>query len=283
MSINEIKLPQNLTASSILSKSVETQKEPKETKIDTADKLELNADKKADFKKPSFPKMTPEVKEGARNGAIIGGIAGGIAGGITAYSISMHHVRATEPYQSVSLEWQEPIMEREFLGRIPSDYYSYSSTQWGGPLTSPVYRYNPVQENGKPVMQQTGDTFSGYGQPEITWKPNTTEQKVLTGYYESVSERSHTESVRVGTDSDGKAIYEDRKVIDGYDHSFSPTFKHYKLGVYHTPRVDFKTQINVGANTLIGIAGGIGLGALTGAIIGGAVAHAKQNDSETKA
>ncbi len=266
MSINNIS--SGITASAILKqKPLAENSKDKAAQIDTNDILESSSSK-TDFLKEK------DMKKAIGIGAGVGAAIGGIAGGITAYNMSWNKIKATNTVQSVSLDWKEPDMKSENLGKIPADYYSPISW-WhtsGGHGYQDVYRDNPViGPDGKPQMHDMHQTYSNYGKPVVTWENQNIEEKKLTGFSEFVHEDYHYENEYKGKDANGEPIYERRKEVDGYEHDYSPTIQSTHLGTYQTPKVRFETGVNVGLNTTLGVLAGAGIGAIAGGLAGAAI------------
>lgn len=230
---------------------------------------------KIDDSKNPFKKLTEEDIDAAKTGAFIGAAVGGIAGGVAAYNMSWNEIKSTNDVNSVTLDWQEPVMQKEVLGEMPADYYGYSSWDLGHPHgTQDVVKNNPVLEHGQPVMKDVSKTYSDYGTPVVSWKDNAISHKTMTGYHSSITPDVHTYETYEGTDSEGNAIYSTHQEIEGYWHSFYPDIKSDIVGSYKTPSVKFETGVNVGLNTALGVLAGAGLGAVTGGIAGAAISHA---------
>ena len=280
----------NFTASSILSGNsnlkVAEQNQNVNPELQTQDTLVKSEKEEPELKKGLFKKkvgnpfkklsdkLTDKEKDAALKGALIGGAVGGIAGGITAYNMSWNEIKATNEVNSITLDWQEPNMVKENLGKIPSNYYSWSPYPSHHAETVNVNRENPVMVDGKPVMHDVTKTYTDYGKPQVTWKDHSIQQKYMDGYDERITEDTHTESQYLYTDSDGNKHYQDYEVVDGYWHSFSPTIGVNNVGSYQTPEVHFETGVNVGLNTTLGVLAGAGIGALAGGIAGAAIQHA---------
>ncbi len=268
----------NITASAIL-KNTQAQNikaTSSELSAETADAFEKSSPAK-DFKKPDFLKLDEKAKDWAIKGAAIGGVAGGIAGGIVAYNMSMNTIKATNDFNTITLDWQEPVMQKEVLGEIPSDFYSssrYSNWISYGHGTTDVTRDNPVMQNGKPVMQNVSKEYANYGTPEVSWNTNNIEQKKLNGYSESIREDIETYQVYEGKDEDGNDVYSTHERVVGYDHDFYPDIERIKVGEFQTPKVRFETGVNITLNTALGVLAGAGIGALAGGIAGAAIAKA---------
>jgi len=269
----------NTSALSILKEQqVKSPCENESSSIDTQDKLVKSDDKKIDFKKITLPKLDENTKTKMLQGGTIGALVGGLAGGITAYNMAWHEIKAEVPSNSVELAWQEPVTNKESIGKIPSNYYSFIkwSKTHNRPCTENVWVVQPAVDNaGRPVMQDVSKTFEGYGNYTITQKNNNINYQTLNGYYERVIEDSHTH-----TETDSKGNTRTTKHIDGYWHRFSPNISNTKIGEYQTPVVKFDNGgINVGLRTLAGVGIGAGIGAVAGAITGAAIAYA-QNKNE---
>lgn len=265
----------NLTASSILKNTSAQAPKDESANIDTKDSLVKSSDNQ-ELKKADFLKMTPESKKGAIIGASVGGVVGGVVGGITAYNMSMNEVRANNDIQSVSLDWQEPKMQTENLGKIPADYYQPNSFigLFTGNGHQSVYRDNPVMQGGQPVMVDKSQTFSDYGTPVVSWNNNNVVKKELNGYQEYTRADVTTYERYEGTTSDGRPIYSTYEEVNGFHHSFSPNIKNLTVGTYQTPKVKFETGVNVGLNTTLGVLAGAGLGAAAGAFTGALISNA---------
>ena len=279
-----------LTASSILSNAnsakVAEQNQNATSEMQTQDTLVKSEKEEPELKKGLFKKkvdnpfkklgdkLTDRDKDAALKGALIGGAVGGVIGGITAYNMSWNEIKATNDVNSITLDWQEPNMVNENLGKIPSNYYSWSPYPSHHAETVNVNRENPVLVDGKPVMHDVTKTYTDYGTPQVTWKDHSIQQKYMDGYDERITEDTHIESKYLYTDSDGNKHYQDYEVVDGYWHKFYPTIGVNNVGSYQSPEVHFETGVNVGLNTTLGVLAGAGIGAVTGGIAGAAIQHA---------
>ncbi|MCE1246508.1 MAG: hypothetical protein LWY06_07690 [Firmicutes bacterium] len=99
---------------------------------------------------------------------------------------------------------------------------------------------------------------------EVKWHSHDVQDQKLVGFTHWSHEVGHTERDYVGTDKDGNAQYNERYVVDGYQHTFSPDIKYTTVGSYSTPAYEHSngwTHITAG---LAGLAGG----ALFGGVIG---------------
>jgi hypothetical protein len=211
-------------------------------------------------------------------GGGVGFVAAGVIGAVVAHSSAMADVNKL-PVESVSLNWKEPIMQDKNLGQIPSNYYQPNNI-WGWVNDNngkvDVVRQAPALDpSGQPYLQPRSHTFTDHGKPVVRWEDQTIRDPQLKGWSEStipdteqVLVGHHTERVEVGTDSNGRAIYENRQVDDyetrtkGYQHSFSPDIDYRNLGTWQKPEVTFETGVNVGLRTF----GGFLIGAATGAV-----------------
>ena len=98
---------------------------------------------------------------------------------------------------------------------------------------------------------------------QLAWSSNDIKDPKLTGYSHWAHEVGHTERDYAGTDSEGNAIYNERYVVDGYWHRYSPDIRYDKVGTYNTPGYDHTnkwTPITAGLTGLV-----------TGTIMGGAI------------
>jgi|GEM_PF-729466 len=212
-------------------------------------------------------------------GAGAGALVFGTIGAGIAYSNAMAEVEKI-PVESVSLNWKEPIMQSKTLGQIPADYYQPNDL-WGMFNNNNKGSVNVIRDapaldpSGQPYLQPRSHTFTDHGKPVVRWSEQTIRNPELRGWSESTYEDTeevlvghHTESVKVGYDSDNNPIYEDRQVDDyetqtkGWQHRFTPDIKYHNLGTWEKPEVTFETGVNVGLRTL----GGFALGATTGAV-----------------
>lgn len=211
-------------------------------------------------------------------GAGTGFVAAGIIGAVIAHNDAMADVNKL-PVESVSLNWKEPIMQQKTLGQIPADYYQPNNI-WGWVNNNngkvDIVRDAPALDaNGQPYLQPRSHTFTDHGKPVVQWHETKIQDPQLKGWSEStiadteeVLVGHHRENVQVGTDSNGRAIYEDKLVDDyetqtkGYQHSFNPDIDYRNLGTWSKPEVTFETGVNVGLRTF----GGFLIGAASGAI-----------------
>lgn len=266
-----------LTASSILTGKNAAAARPPQENAAAQDTVDIETGKTGEKKKHflSF-KDNPGKQDAMKAGAAIGGIAGGIGGAILGSKMAQAKIEATNELNSVSLNWREPITQKENLGEIPSDFYS----SWSSSLTlvkgsEPVYKNVPVMENGQPLMQDKSQTFTDYGEPVVSWNQKYINTTTLTGFNHRVIEDTETIQVYEGKDSDGNDVYSEKEIVVGYYHKFDPKFAGTLVGEYQTPSVNFETGVNTGLYVGLGALAGAGIGALTGALTGAAVDHLK--------
>jgi len=239
--------------------------------------------------------LSPIIATGI--GAVAGSVIGGIMGGATAVDRAKEKALDDMPTVQHSVDYQTPIYKTEkvFMGQIPTDYYVDGKQDHSKetPLKDVHIKLtNPVLDaDGKPKMKETVLTEEGKGTPSVSWKKEDIVNKTSTmvGYNESVNEKSHynkvfshyiTKSVISGYDYHGNPIYKtitepvfnNIKVVDGYQHSFSPDIKTKteKIGEYKLPEIDWKQEVNLDETSLKirDSLVGAGLGAASGAIAG---------------
>jgi len=211
-------------------------------------------------------------------GAGAGFVTFGIFGAVMAHSDAMADVNKL-PVESIPVNWKEPIIQQKNLGQIPADYYQPDNI-WGWVNNNngkvDIVRDAPsLDANGQPYLQPRSKVFTDHGKPVLRWTEQTIRDPHLKGWSEStiadteeVLVGHHTERVQTGTDSNGRAIYENKLVDDyetqtkGYQHSFHPDIEYRNLGTWSKPEVTFETGVNVGLRTF----GGFLIGAASGAI-----------------
>ena len=276
MNINPLKLTPNITAQSIISKTQET---ANSSNINTTDSIETSSEKKLDFKKPSlidfYKNLDENTKYGLHIGAGFGAAAGGVTGGILAYNMSMNKIQATNTDQTITVNWQEPVIKSQDIGSTPESFFQ--------PTNSPsiatneyvtVYKNNPVMENGTPLMQEKTKTFTGLGTPVVKWEKHEIVEEKMSGFIESTRPEIDTKREYTGKDWKGFDNYKTTDSKLGEHHIYTPTITYSTVGEYQTPKVKFDTGVNVGLNTAFGALLGAGAGALVGGIAGAAIARA---------
>ena len=251
----------NLTASSILRASTEIKTDgvKDSANIDTKDTLVKS--EQSDSKKLDFVKFDEKTKQAMIKGAAVGGVSGAVIGGIAGYASAWHEIKTTVPENSITVDWQEPNIQREMLGNIPTGFYSFMSRppEHRINLTQEVYQNNPEMQGDKPVMYARAETFIGYGNPIVELENNDINHYTLNGWNVQRSD--------VDNDNDGS--------VDEYEYDFYPNLEMNRVGEYETPKVRFDNGgINVGLRTLAGAGIGLGIGALTGAIAGAIIENA---------
>jgi len=99
---------------------------------------------------------------------------------------------------------------------------------------------------------------------ELAWESKEIGDPKLTGYSHWVEEVGHTERDYCGTDSEGRAIYRDRYVVDGYWHRFSPDIHYDKVGSYEVPEYHHSNKWTPITAGFAGLVGGTILGGFLG-------------------
>jgi len=213
-------------------------------------------------------------------GAAVGGAVGFAAGACAGYSEAKAEIEKL-PVESVTNEWDKPVMTSKELGTIPEDYYSHFNGHYSynQVSTEPVNREVPVYgADGKPQMEHVSKTWTDHGKPVTEWQDKPIQEPILKGYDESIWTDSHYESVYAGTDSDGDPEYIQREVIDGYRHTFSPDIDYRTVGNFKEPEVHFETGVDMTGRILtygaVGFLAGAGIGAFTAAVLKRSLARA---------
>jgi hypothetical protein len=204
-----------------------------------------------------------------------GAVIGGAVGGLFAYSSAMNEVNS-KPVNSVSLDWDRPVMHDKMVGQIPNDYYEpnnvfgyfHQNTMKNVVEPAPV-----VDSSGHPQMEHTAKTFTDHGQPVVHWNEKSIRDPYLNGYSDNRWEDGH--DVAVGQDKNGNTIYEHR--IDGWQHNFYPRIGYTNIGSFKKPDVTFETGVNVAERTVLGILLGMGAGAAAAALIRAGIEKAMES------
>lgn len=226
------------------------------------------------------PLESVDLSEAARYGAA-GGVAGAAIGGGIGYFRELREFQANTETSSVDLDWQEPIYRDQVIGQIPRDE-TLSPSLWNhlGFRSKPT-RINPVKDNvvrNNPVLDSSGQvsmsdrnrTFTGYGEPQVSWHSNRIMSKELTGYHRSVTSRYS------GQWGHHKNWFPpEGKQLRSWRIDYSPKIKNRQIGSYKTPRVSFKRPDEVNSRLLQSALKGAGIGAVTGLAVGvfGSLAH----------
>lgn len=224
------------------------------------------------FKKHDAAQVKKAVK-----GAVVGGAAGGAIGGAAAYLEGKYEI-SRQPVDAVNLQWSEPILQEKTLGEIPKGYYAPGAGgkekfgDRGGHV--PVTARAPLLDaDGYPLMKLQMKVFSGHGESQVDWQTHKITNPALTGFEEHVSEDAHYHNIGSGCSSftsrhrsfDSNCFSVRR--VHGYYHTFTPTIEETVVGEYRTPEVTFETGVDLVSRTLWGLLVGIGVGALSGAIL----------------
>jgi hypothetical protein len=255
-----------LTASDILRsaagvKTGDIKEQPVSEPQDTLVKAE-----QGDAKKLDFIKIDEKTKQAMIKGAIVGGASGAAIGGIAGYASAWYEIKTTVPENSITINWQEPKMQNERIGKIPRDYESSSSilSDWHVKQTRNIDHKNPEIKNDEVVLYEQSKTYTGHGELDVTWKEHDIENTKLKGW--GYHKTRHTEKNDFGLMDDTK-----------YKYSFYPEYDVQKVGEYKTPKVKFDNGgINVGLRTFAGAGIGLGVGAFAGAIAGAIIENAGQ-------
>jgi hypothetical protein len=268
-------------------------KEAEEKQVDTTDRVEVGEKKKGlmgrvkDFAATDM-KASKEAEVAYADGSIMsrykpeiiaaatGGVVGGVIGGVVAHNAAMNEVRSL-PVNSVSLEWDKPVMADKAVGRMPADYYEPANI-WGffhENTLIDVVKEAPVRNpDGSVQMQHVEKTFTEHGKPIVRWDVKDIGDPQMKGYHESRWEDGHWHREVVGHDSNGRPIEKDVWETDGWRHTFSPDIDYKKVGEYKAPDVTFETGVNVGLRTALGILIGAGAGAVGTALATSALRRA---------
>jgi len=213
-------------------------------------------------------------------GAAVGGTIGFAAGACAGYASAKAEIEKI-PVDSVTNEWDKPVMRTKSIGEIPANYYQpnsiYGSYHSGSMQT--VDKDVPVYgADGKPTMEHVSRTWTDHGKPVTEWKDRLIQDPILKGYHESVYTDSHYENVYAGTDSDGNAVYVQREEVDGFRHTFSPDIDYKTVGSFKEPEVHFETGVDMTGRILtygaVGLIAGAGIGAFTAAVLKKSLAKA---------
>lgn len=209
-------------------------------------------------------------------GAGIGAAVGGITGGV------LEHGRATAevqklPVESVTLDWTEPVTVSKNLGKIPQDHYQPGGFFGIFPRAvgmEDVVRKSPIiRDDGTVAMQQQHKTFTDHGNVMVQWKTREIRDPFLNPsapYTQSIWEDAYwREDCDTYRDSNGdlKESCTSYREVRGYWVRYSPNIEYKTLGSYEAPEVTFETGVSVGLRTFLGVLAGMGLGALSGALL----------------
>lgn len=102
---------------------------------------------------------------------------------------------------------------------------------------------------------------------ELAWSSKDIRDPKLTGYSHWAHEVGHTERDYAGTDSEGRAVYTERYVVDGYWHRYSPDIRYDKVGTYNTPGYDHTNKWTPITAGFAGLVSGTLLGGALGFVV----------------
>jgi len=98
----------------------------------------------------------------------------------------------------------------------------------------------------------------------LAWRTRNIGDPKLEGYSHWAQEVGHTERDYAGTDSNGNSSCNERYVVDGYWHRFSPDIRYDKVGTYQTPEYHHTNKWTPITAGLAGLAGGVLIGGIVG-------------------
>lgn len=232
-----------------------------------------------DFDKSSFSAVDPDQKAKLLQGGAIGGALGAIAGGAIAHSQARDRYEASTQASSVNLEWQRPVIVNESIGQIPKDEKIWA-TFWDraswfpsppsrvNPDTRPIMVDNPsLDSSGRPMMATESHTFTGYGEPRVSWTDHSVAHRTLNGYDRSVTSRY-----------DGQIFCQSNffppedESLSQWCVSYRPKIDSRVVGSFKTPSVQFELSKEVASEltaatmkgAAIGLVSGVALGVLGG-------------------
>lgn len=222
------------------------------------------------------------VKTGAIAGTSIGGVAGATIGYLTTETDPNKL-----PTQTVELRWQEPVLQKGYLGEIPKDYYEplKGAPQTVGKEISTAFKMfaqsvehsvdptKSVYANDVPVkaypegvlMADRHEIFTGKGELNVDWQTKGIEEPYLAGANETLKYDTH--KITIGHNPDGKPVTQE--VINGVHHQFTPEIRYQEVGEYQKPNVEFNMPDpweRAGMGLAIGSIAGLGIGTLAGLI-----------------
>ncbi len=209
---------------------------------------------------------------------IAGTVVGGIIGGVVSYNSAMGEVRQ-QPVNTVTRDWDQPVMREKQIGEIPNNYYEPNNVFgfFHNNTFKPVVENAPVVgADGKPRMEHVEKTWTEHGQPIVREEIRNIKDPVLRGYHENRWEDSH--DVVVGRDQNGNDIIQ--REINGWNHNFSPNVEYRTIGTYKVPDVHFETGVNVAGRTVVGILVGMGAGATAAALAGAGIEKVMQKNNQ---
>ena len=225
-------------------------------------------------------------KSPIKTGAIIGTSVCGAGGAAIGYFTTETDPNKL-PTQTVELRWQEPVLEKGYLGEIPKDYYEplkgapksvgkeistafkmfAQNVEHSVDPTKSVY-VDDVPAHAYPegvLMTERHEIFTGKGEVSVEWQDHGINEPFLDGAKENLKYDTH--KITIGHHPDGKPVTQE--VIDGVHHQFTPEIKYQEVDSYQKPNVEFKMPDpweRAGMGLAIGSMMGLGLGVLSGLI-----------------
>ena len=301
-SINSLKM----TASSILSSSNNSEvKEPKAKSVEVNDSFVKNTEVELNTKLDFVKKVSNEhldakdvktfIKDvafstgvGALAGCMIGGklgasplvatgigvITGGLTGAIMGRATAVDRAKAkiidAMPVEQHSVEYQKPVYKTEkvFAGKIPTNYYvrgKHDKKKETPLIDSYLTIQNPIlDENGKPKMENVVKNSEGKGTPNVTWHSDSIKIETPTmDYKESIRKKYRYKD----------SFEQTERVVDGFQHSFSPQTKTEKIGEYKAPVINWTQKIELNEaslktrDALLGVGLGVSSGVIAGTVL----------------
>ncbi len=271
----------NLTAAAILSGragiKTEAEAEQQNPQLNTEDKVERSP-ANSDYKKmTALLPLSERGKQSIGFGAVIGGAVGGVGGALYGKSLAERKIITSNEIGEQTITWQEPVLQPENLGKIPTGYFSIGlADQSPHPeLMQDVIENNPVMQDGKVLMREVSATYKNYGEPKVLQESVPIVQNTLSGYSEEVKPVTTTLKTITGgadiKDLNAKGDVTLNEELKGYNHKYSPTLTKTNMGYYDKPRVEFDNGVNVVGYTVIGGLIGVALGAVAGGIAGAVI------------
>lgn len=197
-------------------------------------------------------------------GAGVGAGVGALTGGLIEHSRAVADVQK-QPVESVTLDWTEPVLASKNLGKIPQDQYQPGGFFGVFPHSvgqEDVVRKAPIlKDDGTVAMNNMHKTFTDHGKPVVRWETQDIKDPFLNPsapYTQSIWEDAYYRD-----DGQGHSV----RYVNGFWVRYSPNIENKSLGTYQNPNVTFESGVNIGLRTFLGLLAGMGLGALSGAVL----------------
>ena len=238
------------------------------SRLNTLVKRILPSDR-GDFDKVSFSSNQSDKGKRAMVGGLIGGGAGAAVGAAIARTRAVNAYESSTESTEVTLDWEVPITRDDTIGQIPKD-----EKIWAGLLGLRPTRVNPnlrdvvtnntvLGPDGQPQMQTETNTFTGHGEPNITWSEHSIDHKSLDGYNRSVTSRYSGQVF-----CRHNIFPPEGESLRQWCVDYRPRISSEQVGTYRTPSVHFERPDSVSKQLSQATLKGAGIGLVTGVALG---------------